>query len=233
MRNEAALLLLIISFSIGATPFIEAQAQVIPSPEVFTEAYLEQVPVSGSILTGLQYSTPSDSAGKNLWVRIPQAAIGKLCISVITDDGRYSAAAQFSLSALTSGEHSLPYPTKYGQQLRKYTAGRTALLASIADACTSPRESLPTYLPISWSPPADANKLLVLVNSGDSDVRLYRNSTKMFSPCNKVQMNAARVAYDTICSVDVVSADSNWIGSIIRNRNDETLPFVPLQVSLR
>lgn len=233
MRNEAALLLLIISFSIVTAPFIEGQAQAIASPEVFTEAYLDQVPVSGSILTGIQYSTSSDPAGKNLWVRIPQAVIGKLCISVITDDGRYSAAAQFNLSALSSGEHSLPYPTKYGEQLRKYTSGRTALLASIADVCATPGASLPTYLPISWSPPADANKLLVLVNSGDSDVRLYRNSTKLFSQCKKVEMNAARVAYDTICPVDVVSADSNWIGSIIRNRNDETLPFVPLQVSLR
>jgi hypothetical protein len=233
MRNKAALLFLIISFSIAATPFIKGQAQATVSPEVFTEAYLDQVPVSGSILTGLQYSTPSDSAGKNLWVRIPQEAIGKLCVSVITDDGRYSAAAQFNLSALSSGERSLPYPTKYGEQLRKYTSGRTALLASIADACASPRANLPTYLPISWSPPADANKFLVLVNSGDSDVRLYRNSSKAFSQCKKVEMNAARVAYDTICPVDVVFSDTKWIGSIIRNRNDETLPLVPLQVSLR
>jgi hypothetical protein len=233
MRSKAALFLLIISFSIAATPFIEGQAQAIVSPEVFTELYLDQVPVSGSILAGLQHSTPSDSTGKSLWVRIPQAAIGKLCVSVITDDGRYSAAAQFALSALSSGEHSLPYPTKYGERLRRYTSGRTALLASIADVCASPGANLPTYLPISWSPPADANKFLVLVNSGDSDVRLYRNSTKTFSQCKKVEMNAARVAYDTICTVDVVSTDSNWIGSIIRNRNDETLPFVPLQVSLR
>jgi hypothetical protein len=233
MRNEAALLLLIISFSIVATPLIEGQVQATVSPEVFTEAYLDQVPVSGSILTGLQYSTPSDSAGKNLWVRIPQAAIGKLCISVITDDGRYSAAAQFNLSALSSGEHSLPYPTKYVEQLRKYTSGRTALLASIADVCASPGARPPTYLPISWSPPANANTFLVLVNSGDSDVRLYRNSTKIFSPCKRVEMNAARVAYDTICPVDVVSEDPNWIGSIIRNRNDETLPLIPLQVNLR
>ena len=76
--------------------------------------------------------------------------------------------------------------------------------------------NLPTYLPISWSPPADANKFLVLVNSGDSDVRLYRNSSKTFSQCKKVEMNAARVAYDTMCPVDVVSSDANWIGSIIR-----------------
>jgi hypothetical protein len=102
------LLLLIVSFSIATVPFIEGQAQAIASPEVLTEVYLDQVPVSGSILSGIQYSTSSDSAGKSLWVRIPRPAIGKLRISVITDDGRYSAAAQFNLSALSSGEQLSP-----------------------------------------------------------------------------------------------------------------------------
>jgi hypothetical protein len=112
MGNKAALLLLIVSELITvATPFSEGQAQAIASPEVFTEAYLDQVPVSGSILTGLQYSTPSDSVGRNLWIRIPRAATGKLCISVITDDGRYSAAAEFNLSALSSGEPSSIQPS--------------------------------------------------------------------------------------------------------------------------
>jgi hypothetical protein len=206
------------------------------APDKFEEFFLDAVPVSGTVLVGAQFSDAPINITEALWALLPQTESGRLCISILSDDGRYNAKAEYLLSDHHVGEQFLLLPTKKQRELMQYGSGRLALLATIKTSCQGEDlKAALNYIPLSWGRPVSVARISILVNAGDADVRLFNSSTRSYSGCTKLEdtnRSKTHVAFDTSCEIATTPNMREWRGYITRVQFDATLPQIPLFLRL-
>jgi hypothetical protein len=196
----------------------------------FEEYFLERVPVSGSVLVGVQYAESQMTTPKLLWVYLPILTDEHLCVSLHSDDGRYSATSEYSLRGRAVGPQMLSFPTKKENELARYGTGRISALAVIGGGCKAPESSgnVRVYLPVGWSEPTSF-KVSVLINASDADVQLFNSADHSYSSCSLLS-NESKVAYDTQCKLTLGSVAQSWKGYVVRNIFQSFLPQIPLNI---
>jgi hypothetical protein len=162
------------------------------------ERFLEDVPVGGLTLAGLQIEgngiRPDPS---NLSVLLPLHTRTLLCVKVNTIDGRYSGRAEYDVSASPPGQHALPYNSAFRSRLLQYKADEVAILAELKNRCTD--SELPEALLVAaWAGRARP-RVIVLVNGNSAD-RIELNGAQ----CSEIQSDAA-VAFDWMCKAPLVT----------------------------
>jgi hypothetical protein len=199
----------------------------------FKESFASEVPISGATLVGVSYEEGAGNPGGTLWVHVPAHVLPMLCVTVTTDDGRYSSRVEFDLTGVQHASVALDYPTVFRQQLGTYPASRVAVLGELRNSCTAAGSAMPIYLPLAWSPQEGSRSVRVLVNSGGADVQLYDIATKAHIPCAPDNLSTARVSFNTKCRVMFgVPEGVAWNGYIQRSREDEVFKEIPVVIDI-
>jgi hypothetical protein len=202
-------------------------------PTKFEETLLKVVPVAGSVLMGVQYTESTMSAPDSLWVYLPFASDGRLCVSVVSDDGLYNASAEYALQDRPPGQFTLSFPTNQRAELARYGTGRLSLLAVVRKTCSNadPPGFAKTYLPLGWSQPS-SSKISILVNAPDMDVRVFDSATRKYTDC-RGSISKTPVAFGTECILAIGDGAHEWQGYIVRSSFQDTLPQIPLHIGYR
>lgn len=203
-------------FSAGCQPSVLASIN-------FSEHFEKSVPVSGTVLTGVQYASAEPLSRKSLMTWIPTSHAARLCLSVISDDGRYRASSEFILPPNLSGFTTLDYPTSNFKELREYGPNRIAALGVLQNSCNGEGIIQNAWLlPVSWSPIRETDHIILRINSGGADVQLFTRPQGPLLDCTKGSVNDARVAFDTNCDLTKISQGNFWSGYVIQTRFGET-----------
>ncbi len=202
-------------------------------PAKFEETLLKVVPVSGSVLTGVQYTDSTMSATDSLWVYLPFASDDRLCVSVVSDDGLYNASAEYALQGKPIGQLTLSFPTNQKAELARYGPGRLSLLGAVRKTCkgADPPGFTKTYLPLGWSQPS-SSKISILVNAPDMDVQVFDSGTREYTDC-RGSISRTPVAFGTECIFAIGNGTHEWQGYILRSSFQDTLPQIPLHIGYR
>lgn len=206
---------------------ITAGAEVL-KPQALTERLNPKVDVSGGVLGGLMSrSGLRYRRGAELHFRLAAPASEQLCVQLGSRDGRYAGSFRVPLAGLPAGAHRIAFTSEHAGSLAA-TAEEVYLgvLATIRRTCDDP---ITRVLPVAWGEPVDPQQLVLLVNSGRSDVRVlvqYPQQRESF-PCQPLTQTN-RIAFDQRCPLEL-RADGSPQALIVRRRQlfDE-LPAIRL-----
>lgn len=182
-------------------------------PGGFVEAYLEQPPQSanrgavvGATIVGVRLDGPDapfDPA--NVRVRLGAAAAasnGKLCLKVISRDGRYFARGQYPASAGSDPAPIVEFKTAYKAILAGYSNRDVAASAFRSANCNT--QSDQQLVASQLTPTAAPNSLVVQIRAGEARVRaqLAQGTTAIGEPvlCNRFN-SGSTVGYTGECAL--------------------------------
>lgn len=175
---------------------VSVQAQEIKISEV-NETFSKKVKVSGSYFHGLQY------AGKHeldeLYVHLPEASAGKLCIAIISIDGRYKAKLRHKILSPLSGRTKISFNSKYLDSLSSYKENELAINARLGDNCG--QELTAPKLVVSWGEEfAPVDLIIFLRSDAHKDTAMLPNSERPLYTvkCQKIT-GSYNVSYDKKC----------------------------------
>jgi hypothetical protein len=150
---------------------LRAQETAIPLARPIHEP--NRLPVSGGSLVAVLGAGGSDiPVGANQpKVYIPASLSGKLCLTIASRDGAYSATAEYGVTQSTSKVYALTFHSNYSQ-FRSIKVKDLASLAEVKDDCSSAPSATRTILPVVWfgSTPDFPIHLLLLANQYDARV---------------------------------------------------------------
>lgn len=164
------------------------QARLISDP--LNERVFEDVPVSGSLIVGALWSLPGIVEEVQPVLNNPGGA-ERVCLTVVTQNGRYVAVNEFSLIGGDSGE--LPYPSAYQSRFDEFESSISALarLSSCDDAANA------AVMPIALDEGGAQDVVYLVVNGGRDSVIVSETI-----PCQSFGQDG-RYAFDTVCAVPV------------------------------
>jgi hypothetical protein len=213
-----------------------------PEQQGLEEVYSDEVPVSGRVVAGVVLTGVYRPGDMVIYPRDAEAG-SRVCVQVMSRDGRYWAENNFRLPAEnTTGPLSsinepvsLQYDSRYDSELRLFEADDLAVLSSPRECGAKGSDS---YFPATHTRVTGANKaLLVYINSGraDSFVRVT-NRTSVDKPhkCRRFT-EGRRTGYDTLCEVALLPSDAALEAldiSIYRRKYDKNLKKENLHVWL-
>ncbi len=180
-----------------------------PEAKQLEEVYKDEVPVSGRVIAGLSLAGVSHD-GDLAILPDENANSSKVCVQIMSRDGRYWAQNTFLVPAVKiSGPVILDYASRYSQQLEETAAYDLAIL-SYQGACSSKKTSefiLTSRAKLSQQPEA----LIIYVNSARADTfASVVNRTSRMKPqkCRKIT-EGRRTGYDTICEIALQKEDTD------------------------
>lgn len=201
------------------------------------EVYKEDVPVSGHVIAGLCLSGIPLS---NILAVLPKSTKQsgkKICVQVMSRDGRYWAENTFLLPELNETDRlvALDYESDYTDLLEDSNIIDLAVL-SFAGSCDSKMEReyiLTTRDKLS----TEKDTLFIYVNSGRTDVFVditNPDNSERPQPCESIT-EGRRTAYDTICRLKLEPnyREKNQLQlKLYRRKFGRTLPPVEIFVAL-
>ena len=206
-----------------------------PAAGQLQEVYKDEVPVSGRVIAGLSL------AGVPLPGKLaifPQASASgsKVCVQVMSRDGRYWAQNNFLIPAASvDGPVRLQYDSRYSEQLNQAAAFDLAILSYLGPCVTA---GTPEYVLSSRAKLSDqANALVIYVNSARADTYAsVVNRSKRGKPtkCRRFT-EGRRTGYDTICEIALQDGDAaleQLQVKVFRRKYEKSLKPVDLRVRL-
>lgn len=194
-------------------------------PLHFDESLNPEVRVSGATRGGILINAlDRPTSLDRLLVRLPETlAERRLCLNLVTRDGRYQAQMEFDVPESAENFVELAYPTRFQTQLLQADQPYLAVLASLRKDCSG-ADAL--FVPVAWHLPDGLQRLQILVNAGHNDAQIIiptRDGTRKTFPCERIDADA-RIAFDRLCTIEL-SADLDLLGAEIQR---EDLLFNPL-----
>ena len=104
----------------------------------YTEMYLQNPKVSGSLLVGLRWAGPDGNYDPhNIRLSLPTHVPGsRACVDVVSKDGRYTAENLYAVAS-TSRQVLLNASTQFEQELNDYQAGDVGIIVHAGSDCES------------------------------------------------------------------------------------------------
>lgn len=199
-------------------------------PIVFTERYLSSVPVSSrGVRVGLQaLEVRSIIDAHHLFVRLPTTDLPRLCLSILSNDGRYEASAEYNTRQLRAGIVELQLPTIHQTALRRYGPTQVALLAGLSHSCA---ERIELFVVSQWARGAPLERAVLFLNSSDnSEVVFEGDRSSVRVACEK--LTGETTAYNQRCVLNLTPTDSMLKATIQRRRYTTFLPSIKLDIGL-
>lgn len=217
--------------AIVAAPFGSAFSQTL-QPERFEESLNPEVKVSGATRAGVLIDAlTKPETLQSLIVHVPtQTTSTRVCVDLVTRDGRYQAAMEVSLPSEHGPMIEIVYPTRFQEQLLESEEPYLAALATLKDDCADEADA---YAAAAWKRSAAFESVHVLINAGHSDARIAipasDGSVRRF-PCRAIESDPT-IAFDRLCEIEP-SADLKPLEARIE-RDDffNPLPPVPLPLA--
>jgi len=187
-------------------PQYQANAQeltAIPINTPIKEVYKDEVPVSGRVIAGVTMTGYAPSARLSLMV--PVSEFGKkICIQVMTRDGRYLSKNTFQLpDKISNIEVPLSYRSKHEAFLAQQDPDDLAVLGTPRECSDTDMDTV--FLTSTGDSSAGDRVVSVFVNSGRSDTYLsVKNDADKPRParCQMIE-KGRRTGYDTICKINL------------------------------
>lgn len=200
-----------------------------PSPLLpieFTDAYLNDIPVGGSILVGATVIEPGTSIRTNrLIVNVPDSSSRTICLTLTSRDGRYTASGLYSPDGAT-GLRTLVLQPKHEKELYSYSQDQVAVLVKAAENCTGPGVIV---LSARWSGSSPNAKLSIFLNSQGADAEVSRTDQPEKSiSCSRI-VGKEIVSFDAECDVSFLLNGGVTPLTISRTRFDSVYPPIRLK----
>lgn len=200
--------------------------------EPFRESLTDLAPVGGRVLVGV-VTRPLHPSGSLITpiVAIKDVADAqRLCVSVVTRDGRYRSDNSYSiLHSEAASQANLDFPTRYGRHLQQIDPEDIAVLAEKKADCGTPDHGV--VVPTSLHG-ARSGELILFINSGGSlvTVSAMSEASSKNAACEPVRKEGA-TAYDTKCTVDVTDLNGPLKVKIMRKLFERRLPAIVHEVA--
>lgn len=195
------------------------------------ESFIDKVNVSGGVRAGLMLSSSKQSVDfDQLYIYLgdkgESSAQSVLCVSMVSNDGRYSSNWEHRLEQQKTGPIKFSLKSKHKEQLAAYTPSELVVLASVAqESCQSKKQQ---YVPASWGFVQDG-KYILFVNSGGADAAVSVSGRKERISCDKI-LNGKTIAYDKKCEIDQSIIGQEKKLSLHRSNFNNTLPDVKIEL---
>jgi len=185
----------------------------VSDPGGFVEAYLDKPPeggasrgaVVGAAIVGVRLDGPDMPFDPSaVRVRLGSAqrpAANKLCLKVISRDGRYFARAQYGADGAADPAPLVEFRTAYKAILSSYSNRDVAASAYIGANCNGPEVE---YVVSQLTPSVRSDGLIVQIRAGEARVRAQltqgANPVGQAVLCDRFQ-NGPTVGYTGECSI--------------------------------
>jgi len=137
-----------------------AQARI-PS-RGFQEVLRPAVPHAGQRDLGVVSASTGAGDYSTIYIRLPKALDSDICVHVISIDGRYTASAQYRVTA-SPGDLPLSFPTQRLGRGANYDGSELAVDARVGPTCTGMGQPA---LIATWAPAPEAGRIGFAVNAG-------------------------------------------------------------------
>ncbi len=231
MRTVRALVVALLAGIAGAAAAQPAGGRAPIAAAAFKETYRDNVPVAGEVRVGVVAGDPEATVDPGrLFVRLPATEAPKLCVQILSQDGRYLAELEYDISGSTPGLQPLQFPTRRASEVRGYRARELAVLAHAATgSCRKVKEIVVAQ----WSDEASPAAILVLLNVTDVDttlaVPLVAGGHQRIA-CRRIEGDAQKTAFDTRCEVPFDAKLRLADARIRRRQFENALPDIRLPV---
>ena len=188
-------------------------------PIHFEEYLNPEVRVSGTTRAGVLLDALDAPASLDrLLVLLPEKLPAtRLCLSLVSRSGRYTARLEFELPESAQGFVQLSYPTRFQRELLRDDAPYLTALASLKQDCDAVDANL---VPVAWRLTETVARLDVIINAGTHDARVAvpaaDGSVRRFG-CQRIEA-ANNVAFNRICAIEL---DAELILSEARIERDD------------
>jgi hypothetical protein len=214
-----------------------ASQEKILAPTRFSEAVREQAPVAGEVFRGI-FEVPRSSFLnlRELNVLLPPGPASRLCLAIQSKDARYYGEVEYELPPRAEQEKVyLQVPTRHSDVLSRYRTSSVSVLASIAAACRGGKSDANAYLAVQLErPSAEPLRFMMWLNVGapSIDARIFDRRAGKFYVCVRGETKEKEVAFDRECHFSIMGSSGFRELVIVRNRFNERLEDIVLQVYL-
>lgn len=198
------------------------------------EVWETSIPVSADINVGIVESSVLDKIDPfHLYVYLPTIPEMDVCIEVRSKDGRYRAERVIKKESLKKGTNKINWPTKYGDNLDKFSSSDITILSRVTDSCDEDPEYL---VASSWSDSFSSDKItLYLRTKLKSFVEVYDKNGDFIKEvlCQNL-VDEPLIAYDCKCDIpkELVS-DGQELTIVKRVRKNSRIKFKRYDLPLR
>jgi len=197
-------------------------------PDHFEESLNPEVNVSGATRGGvLIEALGKPESLETLTVRLPpQTADNRLCLTLVTRDGRYQGSMEFTLPAGSEDFVELSYPSRFKQQLLTANEPYLAVLAGLRSDCEADDTA---YIPTAWQRPDTLSELQLIVNAGNLDAHVIvptRDGKRRRFECERISISPT-IAFNRICTIELAD-DLDLMGAEIRRDDFFGNPLPPV-----
>ena len=200
-------------------------------PERFEESLNPEVNVSGATRGGvLLDALERPESLEAIVVRVPESFVtGRICLDLVTRDGRYEASLEVSLPAERDTFVEIAYPTRFRKELTGSDQPYLAALASLRADCQG---EVSAFLPATWGAASEPVRVDVLINAGHNDARIVvptDGGSRRAFPCRRLEAQPT-IAFDRVCTVEL-APDLIGLDAVIE-RDDFFNPLPPVALPL-
>ncbi len=189
----------------------------------WTEQLRPRTPLSGILVPGIMSGDPEALARTDtITLRLPDGAAGPVCVSVQSQDGRYSAQTRLQIPG-ASRIVSLAGPSRYRGELRRYRAGQLAISATLGGDC---RDDLATHVVPHWGAgPSAHDDIYLYINSRDyTDVR-WRGPDGALAMARCPEAGDEFVVYSRVCRIPAAALGTRTTLTIRQRRDGRTFVY--------
>lgn len=199
--------------ALSPMPAADAQssrsADLLPPIGRFSEVYLENPKVSGNNLVGLRWLSQEHAFDPNsVHVVVANAqAIGRVCVEVVSKDGRYSSENVYDLSRSQTPAPGFKSPTSYKPELTAYATDDVSVIVRKAPCDTGQLTPIiPAFLSSSPTDRPSSSELRAFANADPARVSMTlvdRTGEPIATGRCSPAGSGVKIAYAAQCAIHV------------------------------
>jgi hypothetical protein len=239
MLSSRVILLLALGIWLAVLPLDGARPQGlgILDPLHFQEDFTNTVALGPALIHGVAIGDlePAVEVGQ-IAVDFAGGIANRLCVSMLSIDGRYWARLEFDISNRRSGTYQVRFPTTHAADLRRYRRYEVAVNPILSDQCDD--GTIRGFGAVLWAPREPATQVALLINASGLRTILEvpdRDGGSIKYQCGPLAGHVpGPFYYDTVCNAEIDSSLDLQRARLIRYRLDGKPPIdVPVAISLQ
>lgn len=209
MLSQRSSTVLLSTVAILLIPSAGSQAQVrreaIAPEHGWRETLAERTPVGRTTVPGILARAGEERVEpRSFFVHLPARAAAFICVSILSQDGRYSAELAYR-SPARGGATELQLPTEYAKTLASYAERQLAIRAQLRENCGN--DGGPAVL-ASWNSAGLQDTFTVLLNSDFASWIIATDAGDVVEQVACDPLEGAGISFNRGCRVPL-----RWIGA--------------------
>jgi hypothetical protein len=205
-------------------PLAGQSLRPLPPERRWEEQFNRRRPLSGTLVPGIMTGDQKAFVvPDSITLRLPRSDAGRVCVSIASQDGLYSARASFLLPPGSPRTVTLSGPSGHRNPLRRYTASKLVISATLGGDC---REELATYVIPQWGAGTlEQDHISVYVNSRDYTDVSWRGPDGSIHVARCPESGETYVVYSRVCRIPISALGPRTALTIRQRRGGGTLVY--------